>query len=200
MGDTASERSTPTHFMGSEIRGGKIFAQNSGCNVEDRYPTAYNLGSGRAHWAGWINVDLNESEADLQCDLRSLAVESDSADAVAAIHVLEHFYQWEAEEVLTEWRRILKPGGKMILELPCMDKVLRYIGLCIEKKEPLQDFMTAFALWGDPKYKDPAMCHRWGWSMKQLHDVMENVGMREIEFVEPRYHFKFRDMRVEAIK
>src|SRR5207244_238231 len=112
MRETALGREQPTHFMGSAIRDGKIFAQNSGVCVEERYPTAYHLGCGSRHWPGWINADLNE-DADLRCDIRSLPVESDAADAVAAIHVLEHFYAWEAVPLLTEWKRILKPGGRI---------------------------------------------------------------------------------------
>jgi predicted SAM-dependent methyltransferase len=74
---------------------------------------------------------LHSDIADIQCDLRKLELATDSADAVAAIHVLEHFYEWEVYDLLTEWKRVLKPGGKMILELPCMDKVFAYVHNCV---------------------------------------------------------------------
>ena len=119
---------------------------------------------------------------------------------MAAIHVLEHFYEWEVADLLTEWKRVLKPGGKMILELPCMDKVFAYVHNCVTKKEPLQPFMTLNALYGDPKYKNEAMCHHWGWFQVPLSQMLESVGMQRIEFFEPRYHFPFRDMRVECYK
>ena len=62
-----------------------------------------------------INVDGN-GEGDLTADLRDLSmIASDSADAVCAIHVFEHFYFWDAENVLKEWQRILKPGGFVAL-------------------------------------------------------------------------------------
>src|SRR3990167_1420576 len=165
MVEAEHERSEPQTFHGSVLRDGKLFAQNSNCNVEDRYPTAYNLGCGDRHWTNWINVDLS-SDADLRCDIRKLTIESDTADAVAAIHVLEHFYQWEVLDLLTEWKRVLKPGGKMILELPCMDKVFGYVAWCVNNREPLQRFMTLHAMFGDPQHEDPAMCHKWGWFVK----------------------------------
>jgi len=168
--------------------------------VEDRYETAYNLGCGSKKWDGWINVDLYSDVSDLKCDLRKLEIASDSADAVAAIHVLEHFYEWEVPDLLTEWKRVLKPGGKMILELPCMDKVFAYVHNCVTNKDPLQPFMTLHALYGDPKYKNEAMCHHWGWFQVPLHQMLESVGMERIEFFEPRYHFPFRDMRIECYK
>lgn len=119
---------------------------------------------------------------------------------MAAIHVLEHFYQWDVEPVLTEWRRILKPGGKMIIELPCMDKVFGYVAWCVENHQDMARFMTSLALWGDPTHRSPEMTHKWGWFVAQLHEMLQRVGMRDIRFMDPNYHFKQRDMRVECVK
>lgn len=102
--------------------------------------------------------------------------------------------------MLTEWRRILKPGGKMILELPCMDKVFGYAVRCVNESQGMMPFMTLLALYGDPKHKDVAMCHKWGWFTEPLLDLLRQVGMREIKNVEARYHFPFRDMRLECVK
>jgi len=197
--DTTAERESK-YFGGAEVREGRILASNIDKHVEDSYPTAYNLGCGNKKWDGWINVDLHSDIADIKCDLRKLDIASDSADAVAAIHVLEHFYEWEVFDVLTEWKRILKPNGKMILELPCMDKVFAYVTNCVVNKQPLQPFMTLLALYGDPKHKQPAMCHKWGWFQEPLRQMLESVGMERIEFCVPKYHFPFRDMRIECYK
>jgi ubiquinone/menaquinone biosynthesis C-methylase UbiE len=113
---------------------------------------------------------------------------------------LEHFYEWEAFDLLTEWKRILKPGGKMILELPCMDKVFGYVTHCVRNHEEMASFMTLYAMYGDPKYQDPLMCHKWGWFTTPLKALLEKVGMREIHVMQPRYHFAFRDMRIECVK
>ena len=188
------------HIQGAEVRDGRIYAKNTDRQVEDTYGIAYNLGCGNKKWDGWINVDLHSDISDIKCDLRKLEIASDSADAVAAIHVLEHFYEWEVADLLTEWKRVLKPGGKMILELPCMDKVFAYVTNCVHSKEPLQPFMTMWALYGDPKHKSEAMCHKWGWFQNPLRNMLESVGMTEIKFCEPNYHFPFRDMRVECYK
>jgi len=196
----ADTRHEHPNIQGAEVRNGRIYASNTDRQVEDTYETAYNLGCGNKKWDGWINVDLHSDIADLKCDLRKLEIASDSADAVAAIHVLEHFYEWEVAEVLTEWKRVLKPSGKMILEMPCMDKVFAYVTNCVINKEPLQPFMTLMALYGDPKHKSIPMTHKWGWFQNPLRDMLESVGMTEIKFCEPNYHFPFRDMRVECLK
>ena len=138
--------------------------------------------------------------ADLCADLHSLPVPSDSADAVAAIHVLEHFQIFDAPALISEWRRILKPGGKMIIEVPSLDKIINYIVWAFAHKEPLADFMTLHALYGDPRYRDPLMMHRWAYYAEVLRSLLEFVGMREIKEEPPRYHYPFRDMRFECIK
>ena len=88
----------------------------------------------------------------------------------------------------------------MILELPCMDKVFSYAAQCLETRTPLQPFMTMLALWGDPKDKSVPMCHKWGYFKTPLQELLQSAGMKRISFEKPRYHFPFRDMRVECYR
>jgi len=129
-----------------------------------------------------------------------LPFESEYADSIAAIHVIEHFYQWDAIEALKEWNRVLKTGGKLVLELPCMDKVLKYIYMCIKKGINLSPMMGFHVFWGDPKYRDPLMVHKWGYTQAMIKEALEFVGFNGVIFEEPRYHFPVRDMRVLAWK
>lgn len=100
-----------------------------------------------------------------------------------------------------EWKRVLKPGGKMILELPCMDKVFGYVAnLIMNKETTMMEFMSLHALYGDPKYKDVNMMHKWGWFTAELVGLLKHIGMHEVTVCDARYHFPFRDMRIESIK
>jgi len=114
--------------------------------------------------------------------------------------VFEHFYEWEAFDLLTEWKRVLKPDGKMIIEVPCLDKVFAYIADQISKNQILEKYMTVHPIFGDGKYKNPAMMHKTGYFVNSLNNLLIDVGMREVTLCEPRYHFPHRDMRFEAIK
>lgn len=158
-----------------------------------------NLGCGSIRWGdGWLNVDVDQG--DLQCDIRDLPVDEGQVDAIAAIHVLEHFQPWEVPLLLAEWRRALKPGGKLILELPCMDKVIAYIYQCMKNKQPLSMNMTWFAIWGNPKYENALMMHKWGYTHNSLEQVVQQAGFEQIKIIDARYHFPIRDMRLEAVK
>jgi SAM-dependent methyltransferase len=159
-----------------------------------------NLGSGNVYWDGWLNVDLYSRRADIKCDLRKLDFSDSYADRIVAIHVFEHFYLWEAEDMLGEWKRVLRPGGTLSLELPCMDKVFGHIAARIGKGQPPARFMSWLPIWGDPRHREPAMCHKWGYFRGDMDAVLTRAGFVDVTHEEPRYHFPIRDMRVTARK
>jgi ubiquinone/menaquinone biosynthesis C-methylase UbiE len=157
-----------------------------------------NLGCGAVRWRGWTNIDFDQG--DMCGDLRELDMPNNSVDAIAAIHVIEHFHEWEVPPMLKEWLRVLKPGGRLILELPSMDKVLNYLFQSLKKNKPISPAMSWFVFWGDPKYQDPLMVHKWGYTTDMLQAAVHSAGFTDIQFCEPRYHFPMRDMRLEATK
>lgn len=158
-----------------------------------------NLGCGRHLWADFINVDFENNAShkkpDVVADLRKLPFEDNYADEAHAIHVLEHFYPWEVEDVLKEWRRVLKPGGKLILEMPCLEKIIGHLNHDI-----IDTRLTLWGLFGDPKHKDPHMMHHWCYSIHMLDVLLTKCGFEDIRTGEPVFHKKERDMRCQAVK
>jgi len=162
-----------------------------------------NLGCGNRHLAGFINVDMADNWCnkmpDVVCDVRKLELANEYADEIHAYHVFEHFYRYEADDVLDDWIRVLKPGGLLVLELPCLDKILALFDYFKVTQKPVQDNVTLFGLYGDPKYHSPDMCHRWCYSVGELTQMLEGRGLTVTEG-EPQTHQPVRDMRLEAIK
>lgn len=162
-----------------------------------------NLGCGNRHLPGFVNVDFADNwckkKPEIECDVRKLPLPDDYADEVHAYHVFEHFYRYEAEDVLTEWVRVLKPGGKLVLELPCLDKILGIFDWADKNKQPYPINLTMWGLFGSPKYKDPTMCHRWCYSVAELTGMMKHAGLEVTEH-EPITHQPIRDMHLEGVK
>lgn len=50
-------------------------------------------------------------------DVRALPLRDGSADALVAIHVLGHLLAEDRVRALGEWRRALRPGGALVLEV-----------------------------------------------------------------------------------
>lgn len=165
-------------------------------DVHSQSPIRLNLGAGKMVVEGWFSVGL-EAQHDIQCDLHQLPLPDEHADEAMAIHVLEHFYRWEAPAVLQEWRRVLKTDARLVIELPELTRCARNVldPSCGER-------LGMWGLFGDPQYRDHLMVHKWCYRDTELRDLLRDVGFRKIRFARPEWHGRksMRDIRVECIK
>lgn len=171
-------------------------------------PIRLNLGCGDKILPGFINVDLVDERAgnkpDVQCDIRNLTVFQDNyADEVMTVHVIEHFYYWEAAKVLREWVRVLKPGGKMIIECPNLLTACQEV---LNNPEQAtgpgpEGQRTMWVLYGDPQWQDPLMCHKWLYTPQSLAKLMSECGLTDIRQEPAQFKLREpRDMRLVGIK
>jgi predicted SAM-dependent methyltransferase len=156
-----------------------------------------NLGCGTKLWPGYVNVDLPGSGAEVEADFRKLPFPDNHADEIHAIHVFEHLYRHEITTTLLEWKRVLKPEGRIFLELPSRDKVFYWI----RTLPTVPEQVTLWAMYGDPStVKSEADMHKWLWSEAEVIAALTSAGFSGIKSLEPKYHVKKRDMRIEAQK
>lgn len=133
--------------------------------------------------------------------VEKIPLDDGCADTIEAIHVFEHFYQWECPAVLTEWRRLLKSGGLLILELPDLIKCCENIISGREGRHP--DQLGRWGLYGDYRLKDKLMCHPWAWGAEELMQFLGENGFTDAKHLPTQYHNsgrEHRDMRIEARK
>lgn len=152
-----------------------------------------NLGAGSQVLDGWLSVDL-EGEPDIRADVRMLPLPDDYADELQAIHVFEHLYRWDALDTLIEWRRVLKPGGRLAIELPDLLKC------CSNILGGQPERSGLFGLFGDPKHGNKLMLHKWCYTRKELAHLMVEAGFKKPKLRPVQWHKKYRDMRLEAVK
>lgn len=168
-----------------------------------------NVGCGKRVLDGWVNIDaVRASDAprdpELLCDItKGIDLAAGCAAVVQAIHLFEHFYRWDAERVLDDWYRLLKPGGLLILELPNLVKCCQnYLdGRMRGGKDP--DQLARWGIYGDPRTQEPFMNHRWGYSPAELSAILQQHGFKSVTEQPTQHHpagRKHRDMRLEAIK
>lgn len=167
-----------------------------------------NLGCGDKILDGYINVDVapsrNGKNPDVICDLKDLSeFETNSIDEILSVHVIEHFWRWEVEDVLKEWVRVLKPGGRMMLECPnLLEACKRFIDNPEIYSDPGKNGQqTMWVFYGDPSWRDPLMVHRWGYTPKSLGDLMRNVGLINVRQEPAQFKLREpRDMRIVSEK
>jgi len=167
-----------------------------------------NLGCGDKILPGYVNVDVAASRAgktpDVLCDLHDLTpFETASVDEVLAVHVVEHFWRWEVVDVLKEWARVLKPGGRMVLECPNLlsacEEFLRNPSAGAGPGPEGQRTMWVF--YGDPAWQDPLMCHRWNYTPQSLAQIMAEAGLVNLRQEPAQFKLREpRDMRIVGEK
>lgn len=171
-------------------------------------PVRLNLGCGDKILPGYVNVDVVEARAgmkpDVICDLHDLApFETASADEILSVHVVEHFWRWEVRDVLREWVRVLKPGGKMIVECPNIQSACETFLENPEQfsREDQNGQRTMWVFYGDPRWKDPLMIHRWGYTPESLKALLSEVGLADVRQEPAQFKLREpRDMRVVGVK
>lgn len=171
-------------------------------------PIRLNLGCGDKRLPGYVNVDVADARLgivpDVVCDIRQLTTfNANTADEILSVHVVEHLWRWEVVDVLKEWVRVLKPGGKMILECPNLksacEEFLRNPRQASGPGPEGQRSMWVF--YGDPRWRDPLMVHRWGYTPESLGEVMREAGLVNLRQEPAQFKLREpRDMRVVGEK
>lgn len=184
----------------------KVLGLSNGIDSGDEIKL--NLGCGDKILDGYINVDIAPSRLgkrpNIICDLRSLSViKSDVVNEILSIHVIEHFWRWEVRDVLREWIRVLKPGGKMILECPNLISACEALlaDPVLSAGEGVEGQRSMWVFYGDPKWHDPLMVHRWGYTPDSLSRLMKQVGLVNVRQEPAQFKLREpRDMRIVGEK
>lgn len=167
-----------------------------------------NIGCGDKILPGYVNIDTVASRAgakpDVVCDIRDLHPFSDaSAQEVLSVHVVEHFPAWEIEQVLHEWIRVLRPGGRLVVECPNVVYACEQIAQnpAAASKAWTQSSHLMWVLYGDPRWRDPLMAHWWGYTPESLCELLRRVGLVEVRQEPAQFKQREpRDMRVVGIR
>lgn len=153
----------------------------------------FNLGCGPKLEPGYLNVDVTDKRADFLADCTNLDWPMHIADEIMAIHLLEHIQVEKVMDVLKGWHRILKPGGKLVMEMPDILELCRNFEAADEK----QRYLLINCIYGATLPQYP---HRWGWYPKILADHLAGAGFKDITFMPQHFGHWGHNLRVEAIK
>ena len=90
------------------------------------HQTKLHLGCGLQCIPGWLNIDLAESDCNVDLAKGRLPWESAVFDVAVGRHVIEHLELLdELMPLLRELRRVMKTGGKVWLSCPDIEKLCR---------------------------------------------------------------------------
>lgn len=127
----------------------------------------------------WINIDRAYGTRSFPChpevlaDARDLPFKDGTVDAIYAGHVLEHIEYDECPKALEEFRRVLRPGGKLAVVGPDMD---RAVGEWAEYAQCIWPGLV------DDRHEWPGAQHQYCPTAANTHPLIEAVfpNVREI--------------------
>ncbi len=140
------------------------------------------VGCGHRPLAGWVNLDrARATHVDVVWDLRrGLPLETASASAIFAEHVIEHLTREEGRAFLIECHRVLQNGGVVRLSTPDAGRYL-------------QSYASDGAFLRDPRFGVPAETllerintlirghgHLWCYDYPSVELLMRGAGFSEI--------------------
>jgi len=140
------------------------------------------LGCGKRYIPGLIHIDLDDyPHIDYRHDIASLPMFADnSVDLIYCCHALEYYDRQEAQEVLKEWRRVLKRGGILRLAVPDFEAIVKvYL-----KYKDLAHRGILGPLYGEMAIKTSegkrVIYHKTVYDFESLREVLESAGFKNI--------------------
>jgi glycosyltransferase involved in cell wall biosynthesis len=139
-----------------------------------------NLGSGGKREEGFINVDLfSGPSVDEVFDLDEIPYLDETISAINSEHSLEHVGWQRVDKALSEWWRVLKPGGILMLKMPDAEDCFKKYLETDPNNKPHRDWYK-YTVWGIQRSQagepDEGQYHRCGFSQQEMNDKLEQLG------------------------
>lgn len=135
-----------------------------------------NIGSGPKRIDGYLSCDCFKADfIDQVFDLTNPPYPDNSVDNIYSEHSLEHTGWAEVDVALSNWYRILKPGGMLQLKMPDLK-------LCCLEYLRTGDLFQKWTIYGVQKAQseepDSAQYHKSGFSKEEMKAKLEALGFK----------------------
>lgn len=166
-----------------------------------------NVGSGLMLKDDMINYDIMRHHhggrsTDVLGNIREITnvLPSGYFAGILCAHVIEHFYRTDALSVLADFKALLRPGGKLIIEAPCLAGVYWHHldngkGGLRALADSLYGLEAHRLKWGD------VWTHKSGWTGEIMAEELTAMGMSVTHIgIGLTHGMGRRDFMVEATK
>ncbi len=140
-----------------------------------------------------VRLDIDPSvQPDLIGSITDLsAVGASSVDVVYSSHNLEHIYHHEVPTALSEFYRVLKPGGYALITLPDLRRVAEQVAqgkleepLYVSAAGPIAAIDILYGYGYDIARGNHFMAHKTGFTAKTLAEKLRQAGFSKVEVTE----------------
>jgi hypothetical protein len=175
--------------------------------LEENKPIKFNIGCGRDKLEGYIGIDKYDSTADINEDIFEVDIPNECAEEILASHLIEHIPHHRGPELMKKWFDNLKPGGKLIMELPDLEGICKAF---VEAKTDEEKYWLTVCMYGvatgeetpteETLKEGTKFPHRWGYYPKVMTELLTEIGFKDIQILPQQGSHMGKNFRVEAIK
>lgn len=164
---------------GMASKGNNVFKKLQLKHLDFISPLKLHLGCGDQYLDNFINCDLYATNVDMRFDVANIPLREGSVDEIMAYHIIEHFDFMQSQEVLREWYRVLKFGGRIHLETPdLLNTCKHFVEGSEEERIKLYGHFFAWP-WL------PGQAHKFLFTENQLRWTLEQIGFKNIRRLSP---------------
>jgi predicted SAM-dependent methyltransferase len=138
-----------------------------------------NLGCGSEYLDGYINCDMYAEKVDKRFDAAKIDMNDNTVDEIRAYHLIEHFDFKQIFSVFSEWNRVLKSSGSLILETPDLFSTCKRF-VEADENEKLFLYGHMFSMpWID------GLTHKFLFTESQIVWTLQQCSFKDIKRVDP---------------
>ena len=121
----------------------------------------------------WVHIDAGDyPHLDYKQDVgEALPFENNTVSLIYASHIIEYFDREKIIDVLSEWRRVIMPGGTIRLAVPDFESMSK---LYCAGKYPLKNFLGP--LYGKMQMGEETIYHKTTYDFESLKKILEGLG------------------------
>ena len=129
------------------------------------------IGEREAGEGGWTTVDL--FGGDLQREMWDLlGICTGEVEEIRCVHALEHVPKAKVLPTLREWHRVLRPGGRLTVDVPDLDYIARH--WLEHEAGPITDAWALDIIFGNQG--DEGQFHMTGFNSRLLEAAITAAG------------------------
>ena len=118
-----------------------------------------------------FRANKDNNVTDIHMDVRELKFEDNTVDEMLSVNLIDHIKKEEFIKTLQEWKRVLKPGGKLIIDVDDRAKQAEIL-VSAETNEEIEWALRLI-------YCDHAKegrTHWWGYTPEYLKEILLDAG------------------------
>lgn len=164
-----------------------------------------NLGSGVDYREGYFNIDSNpDAKTDFCINFLQIdrIFQPATVSEILMLHSLDYLNLWQARDLFAKAHRLLKPGGKLVIETVNLENAIQKILSSIDNFDEYLEGVRALHAFGVDQLqrKEVYTPNAFSWTRWHLTGELNNAGFGSVQILPAQTHVPWRDMRIEAHK